>query len=163
MGKIRDLIYGHGSETAKNIFSGLRNGRRTFERIGKAITETIKQRDGFSGLMKRLGDVYRKAVSDAKRTTRTETTRVENQARQDAGEQYQKETGETVYKTWICTFQNSRELHIQRHGTRIPLDEPFITPSGPMMRPGDSTYVDLGEIINCRCYMILDANGRKVG
>ena len=163
MGKIRDLIYGHGSEFVKNIFSGIRNGRRTFERVGKAISETIKEKDGFSGLMNRLRDVYRKAVSDAKRTTQTETTRVENQARQDAGEKYQQDTGETVYKTWICTFQNSRPNHIARHGTRIPLDEPFETPSGPMMRPGDATHVDLDEIINCRCYLILDADGKEVG
>lgn len=156
MGKIRDLIYRRGSELIKNIFSVITNGKRTFERIGKAISETIKKKDGFSGLMNRLRDVFRKAVSDAKRTTQTETTRAENQARQDAGEKYQEETGETVYKTWICTFHNSRDSHIALHGTTIPLDEDFHAFGGPMAYPGDSSRVGPEEICNCRCYMIVE-------
>ena len=160
MGRLADYIYGHGTKAVKIAFSALRNAGKTVKRFWTAITDTVKKGDGFDGLVGRLRKAYQMSVSDAKRIAQTETTRVENMARYDAARQYEEESGEKVYKTWICTFQNSRPNHIKRHGTRIPLEEPFETPSGPMMRPGDSEYVDLDEIINCRCYLIYDAVGR---
>ena len=155
MGKIADIIYGKGSEFAKIAFSAIRDGNRAFGRIGRAITDTIKAKDGFAGLTNRLRKAFSQSANDAKRTARTETTRVENMARYNAGKEWEKRTGEQATKTWICTFQNSRDSHIALHNITIPLDEDFQAYGGPMKYPGDGSRVGPEEICNCKCYLII--------
>lgn len=150
------IIYGKGSEFAKVAFSSIRNARRTLDRVGKAIKESIHKKDGFSSFLDRLHKAFHSSANDAKRTARTESTRVENFARYEAGQKYYEETGKRVYKTWICTFQNSRDSHIALHNTRIPLEQDFQAFGGPMAYPGDSSRVGPEEICNCRCYMIVE-------
>ena len=155
MGWIEKQIYGKGNEFVKQAFSALKNARRTAERIAKAVKETITKKDGFSGFTNRIKKAFQSSANDAKRIARTETTRVKNQARYDAGMRYKEETGDVVMKQWVCTFKNSRDSHIALHGVTIPMDEDFEAAGGPMAYPGDSSRVGPEEICNCRCYLIV--------
>ena len=155
MGRIADYIYGKGSEFSKIAFSAIKNGKRTMERLGKAISETVKEKGGFSGFMDRLKKVYSQSVNDAKRTARSESTRVENLGRLNAGKDWKEQSGEQIMKTWICTFHNSRDSHIALHGVTIPIDEDFHAYGGPMQYPGDNSRVGPEEICNCQCYLVI--------
>lgn len=152
---IEEKIYGKGSEFARTAFSAIKNARKTAERIEKAFRKSAEQNTGFSGLLDGLRKAFRQAVNDAKRTARTEGTRVRNKARYDAGKQFEQETGQKAMKQWVCTFQNSRDSHIALHGVTIPLDEDFQAFGGPMKYPGDNSRVGPEEICNCKCYLIV--------
>lgn len=55
------------------------------------------------------------------------------------------------YKTWICTFRNSRDWHIYMHETKIPIDAEFYTYLGNhAMFPGEFGVAE--EDCNCLCY-----------
>ena len=92
----------------------------------------------------------------AKRIARTESTRIESIAKDEAAHEYRKESGKQVWKTWVCTFHNSRDSHINLHGETVDLDDDFEAYGGPMAYPGDGSRVGPEEICNCLCYMIIE-------
>lgn len=132
----------------------MKNARKTAEKIGGVFKDALKK-GSFSDLLNGLQKAFRSASYSAQRTARTESTRAENFAKQRAGERYEQETGEPTYKTWICTFHNSRDSHIALHEETVELHEDFEAAGGPMQYPGDDSRVGPEEIINCQCYMII--------
>ena len=153
---IEKIIYGKGSEMVKVAFAALKNGRRTAERVKKAIKDSVQKKEGFKAFINRLEKAFHSSANDARRIARTETTRIENFARYEAGKEYREETKKQIVKTWVCTFHNSRESHIGLHDTTIPFDDDFQAAGGPMAYPGDGSRVGPEELCNCQCYMIVE-------
>lgn len=149
------FLYKHAPNFLKVAYSALKNGRKTAEKIGQNFRDAFKKGMSFSDLLKELQKTFHSAAYSARRIARTESTRAENFAKQEAGNAYEQETGEKVVKTWICTFHNSRDSHIALHEDTVPLHDDFQAAGGPMQYPGDDSRVGPEEIINCQCYMIV--------
>lgn len=61
--------------------------------------------------------------------------------------------GGAQFKTWVCTFVNSRDTHIYLHGTKLPMDAEFYTFMGnKAMFPGEFGVPE--EDCNCHCYCL---------
>jgi hypothetical protein len=63
---------------------------------------------------------------------------------------------EQITKVWNATGDNrTRDSHADMDGQEVPLDQPFVTPSGArLMYPTDSSLgAPAEETIQCRCYL----------
>lgn len=146
-------VYGKVRNFAQIAFDRLKRGN--IKKLRQAFVTAIKNGESFDQLLKRLQKITESEVSAAKRIAFTESTRIWNRAQYIAAVENQEETGVQYDKTWICTFHNSRDSHIELHGTKIPLLADFHAHGGPMAFPGDDSRVGPEELINCRCYMLL--------
>lgn len=154
--EIEKLVYGEGKNFTKIAFDNAKDQKRIEKKLRQEFATSFKKGESFDQLVERVRKVTGKESSDAKRIARTEGTRIENMARQQAADDYAEETGNRPKKRWFCTFHNSRDSHIAMHNQTVFEDEPFLTPSGEeMMYPGDDTNVGPEEIINCRCRMVV--------
>ena len=153
------FLYQHAPNFLKVAYSALKNGRNILDRFTGAFKTAFKKGKSYSDLIKELQKAVSYASYSAKRIARTESTRAEGFAKQRAGETYAQEEETTVYKTWICTFHNSRDSHIALHEETVPINDDFEAAGGPMQYPGDDSRVGPEEIINCQCYMIVGKEG----
>jgi hypothetical protein len=85
----------------------------------------------------------------------TERTRVQSQARWQAGEEA-KAAGVGVYNTWSTRMVRSRETHISLDGKKAMQGDAFVTGAGNSLKyPGDPT-APASEVINCHCVLVPD-------
>lgn len=153
--KIDALLYGPNSNRpfSKIAFDRLGSGKNVRERLRRELAEGIRKGEGQDKLLKRVMKVTGAEEKDAKRILRTESTQIESLAQMDAMEEMYELTGAKPWKRWVCTFNNSRDTHMELHGQEVPYDEPFQSSSGALlMFPGDNSAPP-EEVINCRCYM----------
>lgn len=150
---LEKLMYGRGKNFDKIAFDRLGNGKGTAKKLRQAFTTAFKKGETFDQLVKRIQKVTGAEGRDAKRIARTESTRIESIAKDEAAHAYKKDTGATVYKIWFCSFHNSRESHMDLHMETVLLDDDFQAAGGPMAYPGDGSRVGPEEICNCQCWM----------
>ena len=80
--------------------------------------------------------------------------------RVEAGEKFLEEFPEAfdvdpMRKVWVCTFENSRDSHMQMHLQDRDMDEDFISGLGNVLRfPGDM-LAPVEDWINCKCYVVI--------
>lgn len=149
------FLYQHAPNFLKLAYSAMKDAAQTARKVRNVFKDSFQKGKSYNELLSALKKEFHSAAYRARRTARTESTRAENFGKQRAGERYAQETGETTYKTWICTFVNSRDSHIALHEETVPLHDDFEAAGGPMQYPGDDSRVGPEEIINCRCYMIV--------
>lgn len=118
-------------------------------------------------LVRRIRKVTGQLEYQARRVAQTERTRVQSQARYEAGEKA-KSLGVRVANQWATKMHNSREAHIERNGKWAMQGDPF--PGSNMRYPGDPAG-GAAEVINCHCVLVPDvlwddeiitADGRRV-
>lgn len=151
--ELEKLMYGHGKNFDKIAFDRLGNGKGTAKKLRQAFTTSFKKGESFDQLVKRIQKITGAESNDAKRIARTESTRIESIAKDEAAHEYRKETGIQVWKIWFCSFRNSRDSHMALHMETVPLDDDFQAFGGPMAYPGDGSRVGPEEICNCQCWM----------
>lgn len=118
-------------------------------------------------LIKRIMAVTGQAQWQAKRVAQTERTRVQSQARWDAGNEAMA-LGVRVINEWSARMVNTRDTHAELDG-KVALQGEYF-PGSPLRFPGDPS-APAGEVINCHCVMIPDVlregqmvvNGKVVG
>ena len=118
-------------------------------------------------LIKRIMAVTGQAQWQAKRVAQTERTRVQSQARWDAGNEAMA-LGVRVINEWSARMINTRDTHAELDG-KVALQGEYF-PGSPLRFPGDPS-APAGEVINCHCVMIPDVlregqmvvDGRVVG
>lgn len=118
-------------------------------------------------LIKRIMAVTGQAQWQAKRVAQTERTRVQSQARWDAGNEAMA-LGVRVINEWSARMINTRDTHAELDG-KVALQGEYF-PGSPLRFPGDPS-APAGEVINCHCVMIPDVlregqmvvNGKVVG
>jgi hypothetical protein len=118
-------------------------------------------------LIKRIMAVTGQAQWQAKRVAQTERTRVQSQARRDAGNEAMA-LGVRVINEWSARMINTRDTHAELDG-KVALQGEYF-PGSPLRFPGDPS-APAGEVINCHCVMIPDVlregqmvvNGKVVG
>lgn len=153
--RIRALLYGEGRMSAftKISLDHLGTGKNPARRLQNELAAGLRRGEGQEQLLARIRKVTGMELDDAKRVLRTEMTHVEGLAQQQAAMDHYLATGVKPMKRWHCTFHNSRDSHMSMHGQTVPVDQPFLLPSGgEIMYPGDSN-AGPSEVCNCQCWM----------
>ena len=134
--------------------------RRLQNELAQATILGESQRD----IIKRIRKVTGQTVAQARRVAQTERTRVQSQARWQAGNEAAA-MGLRVYNTWATRMINSRESHIRLNGKSALQGERF--PGSVLRFPGDPEG-PAREVINCFCVLVpnllapdeyIDSNG----
>lgn len=132
--------------------------------LQNALAQSILLGESQRDLLKRIQRITGQTVSQARRVAQTERTRVQSQARVQAGEEA-RQKGVEVYHEWSCAFipphktrhgfsSGSRESHMDLDGKTALAGEAFHTIWGNELRyPGDPS-APAREVINCHCTMI---------
>lgn len=121
--------------------------------LTRSLITGIMQGESIPNLAKRMKAITNKTLSQSIRIARTETTRVENSAKQDVGEQGKK-LGFKMKKQWISTSDGrTRPEHAGADGQIVDIDKPFIVGGEELMYPGDESG-SAWNTINCRCTTI---------
>lgn len=127
----------------KYINSQVLQGILQGESIPKISERIFPEVNGQGGLINR-----NKAT--ATRIARTMTTAAENKGRQDSFKKASSD-GVKMEREWIAAHDDrTRAWHLDLHGVRVGVDEPWENEYGQIMYPGDPS-ADPANVYNCRC------------
>lgn len=118
----------------------LQNEMAVAMRLGESQQQIIKRIESV---------VADKKWKGAKRVAQTERTRVQSQARFEAGAEAQA-LGVKVFHEWSTRMINSRDTHIALNGKKAMQGEKF--PGSELRFPGDPN-APASEVINCHCML----------
>lgn len=160
----KKIISGETSPFTKLAIDSVKDRDVIIRKLTSEMTTSILKGESISQMSRRIRSVMENNLADSVRIARTETTRVENSARMDAGKEGEK-LGFKMLKEWISTADDrTRPDHVIADGQRVPLDEPFTVGGEKLMYPGDfSLGASPSNTINCRCTMIniVDSSAKK--
>lgn len=137
---------------SKIAYNNLGNNPAIRRRLQNELAQATILGEGQHKLIERIRKVTGMSVSQARRVAQTERTRVQSQARWQAGEEAMA-AGVGVYNTWSTRMINSRDTHINLDGKKAMQGEYF--PGGVLRYPGDPT-APASEVINCHCVLVPD-------
>lgn len=120
--------------------------RRLQNELAQATILGESQRAIIGRIQRTTGQSYKQA----KRVAQTERTRVQSQARWQAGQEAA-EMGIRIANQWSTRMVRSREAHVERNGKWAMHGDVF--PGSVMKYPGDPAGGP-GEVINCHCVLI---------
>lgn len=152
---VRNILTGEVSPFTKLSMAGEADKRAIMRRLESELTTSILKGESIPKMAKRLKAVAEGYLGDTIRIARTETTRIENSARQAVGDEGKKR-GFNMWKRWVATDDGrTRDEHLAADGQEVPNDEPFIVGGEKMMYPGDISYgASAWNTINCRCTVV---------
>lgn len=144
-GSARALSYNVGGNMSRVIGAGLRDDTLTSDKIDRLV----------SGYADRL------VAQRAQTVAQTETFRALNAGAQAAWGQIGDALGgsrDNMRRFWVATNdERTRDAHlaiVDMNPDGVGLDEPFDSPLGPIMFPGDPS-ADPANTINCRCTVVV--------
>lgn len=119
--------------------------------VNSAITQGIIQGEDIRQIAKRIGKLTGEANCSAMlRNARTAYTGAQNAGRIEGLHQAQR-LGIKVKKQWLAILDDrTRDSHADLDGKTAEVDEPFKSPLGNIMYPGDQSAVP-ANVWNCRC------------
>ena len=162
---IKKILTKEANPFAKLSIDNVTDKKNVKSKLRSALTTSILKGESIPEMARRIRGVMENSLADSIRIARTETTRVENSARMDVGEQGKK-MGFSMLKEWVATSDDrTRPAHADADGQQVPIDEPFIVDGEKLMYPGDiSMGASPSNVINCRCTMIniIADNGKEV-
>lgn len=133
--------------------NGKKDVRWNTQKVNSAVLQGIIQGDSIPDLAKRLRGVTEMNRASAVRNARTAITSAENKGRMDMLHNAEAK-GIKVAKVWLATNDGrTRDAHIDLNGQKRPVDEPFDSPLGKIMYPGDPE-ASPANTYNCRCTMV---------
>ena len=152
---VRNILTGEVNPFTKLSIAGEQDKRAIMRKLESELTTAILKGESIPNMAKRLKSVAEGYLGDTIRIARTETTRVENSAKQSIGDEG-KRLGFTMWKRWVATAdERTRPDHAAADGQEVPNDEPFTVGGEQMMYPGDvSMGCSAWNIINCRCTIV---------
>lgn len=118
--------------------------------INSQLMQGILQGEAIPKIVKRLQNVTDMNEKSAVRSARTMVTEAENKGRQDS---FVKATSDGVImeREWVAAHDDrTRAWHLELHGVRVGVDEPWVNEFGEIMYPGDPA-ADPCNVYNCRC------------
>jgi len=117
------------------------------QKIQSSVVQSITQGEGVRELTSRIKKDLENNANNALRIARTETTRVQNAAKQDSYEHAVK-MKLPIRKKWVATLDDkTRDRHADIDGEIADIDKPY---SNGLMYPGDQGG-EPEDSINCRC------------
>lgn len=118
--------------------------------VNRQFVTAIMNGEDTNKLIKRIQKITELKLSDITRIARTQTTRLENEARLEAGRVGER-MGYRMIKRWDCVHDNrTREAHKHADGQIVSINDAFTVDGEKLMIPGDINGSP-GNIINCRC------------
>lgn len=148
--QIRGLVTENQSPFSKLAYQNLGQNPAIRRRLQNEMAQAVILGESQPKIVERIRAVTGQAVWQAKRVAQTERTRVQSQARFEAGAEAQA-LGVKVYHEWSTRMINSRDTHIALNGKKAMQGEKF---PGSMLRfPGDPN-APAREVINCHCVLI---------
>lgn len=132
----------------KNLGSNTKVREMLQRELGIATLNGESQRE----IIARIRKVAGMTSKQAKRVVQTERTRVQSQARWQAGESA-KALGVEIVNEWSTRMVNSRDTHVALNGKKAPQGERF--PGSVLRFPGDPEG-PAHEVINCHCVLVPD-------
>lgn len=165
--QIKILLDERESPFSKLAYQNLGKSPAIRRRLQNELAQATILGESQSQLIKRIRAVTGQAQWQAKRVAQTERTRVQSQARWDAGNEAMA-LGVKVVNEWSARMVNTRDTHAELDG-KVALQGEYF-PGSPLRYPGDPT-APAREVINCRCVLIPDVlrdgqmvvNGKVVG
>ena len=165
--QIKILLEERESPFSKLAYQNLGQSPAIRRRLQNELAQATILGESQSKLIKRIMSVTGQAQWQAKRVAQTERTRVQSQARWDAGNEAMA-LGVKVANEWSARMINTRDTHAELDG-KVALQGEYF-PGSPLRYPGDPT-APAREVINCRCVLIPDVlregqmvvDGRVVG
>lgn len=138
----------------------LKDSAQIKQQLTRELVSGIMQGESIPQIAKRIRGTFESNLSRSVKIARTETTRVENSARQDVANTAAK-SGLPMKKKWVSTIDDDtrgmkstdRYDHVSANGQVVDYDEPFIVSGEELMYPGDENG-SAGNVINCRCTMV---------
>lgn len=125
-------------------------------KLESEIITAILKGESIPNMSARLKQVAELSLRNTVRIARTETTRIENAARNEVGAEGKK-MGFVMWKRWVAKDEPgvTRPAHLDANRQEVPYDEPFEVGDEKLMYPGDiSLGASAGNVINCRCTMV---------
>lgn len=118
----------------------------TLEKLSKTLAEGLDAGEGTTELANRVQDVYVEFSNyRAESIARTESTAVNNEGFLEAYQQSKVVNS----MEWISSHDNrTRSTHAGQDGQIIEVGKTF---RNGLRYPGDSSYGDASEVVNCRC------------
>lgn len=145
------------SKFTRRSYSRETNHKYISEEVERAIIKGIKKGESIPNITKRIVGVSNKSRNNATLIARTETTRYQNNARNDAFGRA-KELGIDFKKKWVSThdgrtrtFPRDAADHLAMDGEMVEYEEEF---SNGLMFPGDDGPPE--EVCNCRCVVVAE-------
>lgn len=121
-------------------------------KIRSSITQGLAQGKSVKDMSKMVKKDLQTNANNATRIVRTETTRVQSLAIQQAGEKAANKGLELV-KEWVATLDDrTRDRHRELDGVTIGINEEFKIDGFSAQRPADFGAAEMD--INCRCRLI---------
>lgn len=165
--QIKILLDERESPFSKLAYQNLGKSPAIRRRLQNELAQATILGESQAQLIKRIRAVTGHAQWQAKRVAQTERTRVQSQARWDAGNEAMA-LGVKVVNEWSARMVNTRDTHAELDG-KVALQGEYF-PGSPLRYPGDPT-APAREVINCRCVLIPDVlrdgqmvvNGKVVG
>lgn len=153
--QIAVILQENESPMSKIAYNNLGNNPAIRRRLQNELAQATVLGEGQRKLIERIRTVTGMSVSQARRVAQTERTRVQSQARWQAGEEAMA-AGVGVYNTWSTRMVRSRETHISLDGKKAMQGDAFVTSAGNSLKyPGDPT-APASEVINCHCVLVPD-------
>ena len=152
---VRNILTGEVNPFTKLSIAADKEKAPIMRKLESELTTAILKGEGISDIARRLKSVSEGYLGNTIRIARTETTRVQNSARQSVGE-HGKALGFEIYKEWVATNDaRTRDEHRAADGQQVPIDEPFTVGGEHLMYAGDiSMGASPWNTINCRCTVI---------
>ena len=149
---VKNILTGEVNPFAKLSISAGKDKAAIMRKLQSEMTTAILKGESIPNIAKRLKTVAESYLGDTVRIARTETTRIENSARQSVGDEGVKK-GFNMWKRWSATGdERTRDEHLAADGQEVPSNEPFTVGGEQMMYPGDISLGASGwNRINCRC------------
>ena len=105
---------------------------------------------------------FEKWNTRAARIARTETHRLINAGTMQAARDEQAISGETLRKSWVCTWDSrTRDDHFRADGQVVPIDGKFMIGGYEADYPGDPN-LPAHLVINCRCTHVILGEGEEL-
>ena len=105
---------------------------------------------------------FEKWNTRAARIARTETHRLINAGTMQAARDEQAISGETLRKSWVCTWDSrTRDDHFRADGQTVPIDGKFMIGGYEADYPGDPN-LPAHLSINCRCTHVILGEGEEL-
>lgn len=153
--QIAVILQENESPMSKIAYNNLGDNPAIRRRLQNELAQAAILGEGQRKLIDRIRKVTGMSVSQARRVAQTERTRVQSQARWQAGEEAMA-AGVGVYNTWSTRMINSRDTHISLNGKKAMQGDAFVTSAGNSLKyPGDPS-APAREVINCHCVLVPD-------
>lgn len=152
---VRNILTGNVNPFTKLAIAAEKDKGEIMRKLYSEMTTGILKGESIPNIARRLKNVSEGYLGDTIRIARTETTRIENSARQSVGEEG-KRLGFNMWKRWVATNDTrTREEHAHAEGQEVPVDDPFKVGGEELMYAGDITHGASGwNVINCRCTVV---------